>query len=137
MSKLIIHKNIKGDHAMTYYFIQDNGMRIFEEDQCKGYYHKSVNPHMYLTKKGAVKAAIKELLSHIRDCQDKLRDYEKEEAPDGDYYLVEEVDAEIASLNAKYREALEEAIKELEASGYCFDHPSLVRKREVLGQKED
>ena len=33
----------------------------------------------------------------------------------------------------KLRDGLAEAIKDLEASGYCYDHPQLVRLRKIIG----
>ena len=64
---------------MIHYFVQNNGMEIDEVDLVKGVYSKDVNPNMHLTRRGAVKAAVKELSSHVRDCEEQLRIWVKGE----------------------------------------------------------
>lgn len=63
---------------MIHYFIKDHGMRIIEKEALRGCYSKKVNPHMYLTRKGAVKAAAKELKRHIIECMALFNEYKEE-----------------------------------------------------------
>jgi len=48
---------------------------------------------------------------------------------------IAERDLELAQLRARVGElekGFDECIRELESSGYCFDHPSLVRYQSIL-----
>jgi len=63
---------------MIYYFVEENGMTIEEEDQHKGYFSKDVNPNMFITKKAAVKEAIKQIKRRMKEMKIQLTEYEKE-----------------------------------------------------------
>jgi len=63
---------------MIHYFVHDDGMHIEERELVKGTYDKKQNPHMYLTRKGAVRSAMKELAFHIKDCMAQFKAYKGE-----------------------------------------------------------
>jgi hypothetical protein len=63
---------------MIHYFVHDEGMHIEEKELPKGACSKKQNPHMYLTRKGAVRAAMKELAFHIKDCMAQFKEYKEE-----------------------------------------------------------
>ena len=63
---------------MIHYFVDDNGMDIQEEDQPRGHFSKDINPNMFLSRKAAVKEAIKQIKQRIKYMQIQLVEYEKE-----------------------------------------------------------
>jgi len=67
---------------MKYYFVDykpyNGGVFICEEDQVRGYYSKFTNPNMFITKKGAVKEAIKEINRITKDLETQKKALEKE-----------------------------------------------------------
>ncbi len=63
---------------MLHYFVNNHGMHIEEQDLVEGFYNKKQFPHMYTTRKGAVKAAMRELEIHIRDCMAQFKAYNRE-----------------------------------------------------------
>lgn len=63
---------------MIYYFVEEDGMLIDEEDQFRGYFDKSVNPNMFLTRKGAIKEAIRCIKHKMKEMKNQQSEYEKE-----------------------------------------------------------
>lgn len=67
---------------MIHYFVDfkphNGGVFISEEDQVRGYYSKDTNPNMFITRKGAIKEAIKEINRITKDLANQKKDFEKE-----------------------------------------------------------
>jgi lipid-binding SYLF domain-containing protein len=63
---------------VIHYFVEDNGFHIDEEDVSRGYYTKDVNPNMFLSKKTAMKQAVRELKSLIKEADKRIAEYQKE-----------------------------------------------------------
>ena len=61
---------------MIYYFVDDDGMVISEEEQHRGYFTKKTNPNMFITKKGAIREAKKQIQQKIKEMSKQLKEYE-------------------------------------------------------------
>jgi len=63
---------------MIHYFVENNGFYIDEEDVSRGYYTRDVNPNMFLSKKMAIRQAVRELKLLIKEADKRIEEYRKE-----------------------------------------------------------
>jgi 3-dehydroquinate dehydratase len=63
---------------MHYYFVNDDGMIIYEEENVRGYFTKAINPNMFTKRELAVKDAISQIKCRMKEMQGQLKEYEKE-----------------------------------------------------------
>lgn len=63
---------------MKYYFVEEDGLRIDEEENYRGYFTKETNPDMFTTRIAAVKDAKKQLKRKMKEMLEQLKSYENE-----------------------------------------------------------
>ena len=65
-------------NMITYYFVEEDGLLISEETAQKGYFSKDTNPDMFISRKAAIKEAIKQLKRKSKEINHQITEYEKE-----------------------------------------------------------